>query len=257
MSPLLGALPEPSTASDRALVSQPPGVQTDRMREMWRAAADLVLGAACPLCGAPGSGACGRCSVAIAPEPVLVSWAEVPAVAAGLHHGDRREALLAWKVGGEAGLDRLMAHHLATAVITLIGEATEVGLVPIPSTRRSRRERGRDLVGDVAERTAAMLVDVGVRAQVHHVLRLSRQTDDQHALDRRQRQRNVDHSMRAAPRVPSGPLVVVDDVLTTGATLGEAVRVLSACAGADVLGVAVIAVAGAVASHPADGLDSK
>lgn len=227
------------------------------MSEIWRAAADLVLGASCPLCASAGAGVCRRCAAAIHPEPFLVPLPGLPAVAASVHGDARRDALLAWKVGGEAGLDRLMAHHLASAVLALIGESHHVGLVPVPTTRRSRRERGRDLVGELADRAAGMLTRVGVEARAHRVLRLTRQTNDQHALGRRERRRNVDRSMRVVSKPPDGPLVVVDDVITTGATLAEAVRALSACGGADVLGVAAIAAAGAVASHPNNGLGSK
>jgi len=223
------------------------------MGELWRAALDLVLGAGCPRCGDPGSGVCRPCTSELVPEPVAVPLEGLDVVAAGLHAGERRDALLAWKVGGEVGFDALMAHHLATAVLVLIGDAPAVGLVPVPTTRRSRRERGRDLVGDLARDAASRLTRVGVDAQVLSVLRLVRQPRDQHALDRHQRRRNVTGSMRARTPPSGRALVVVDDVVTTGATLLEAVRALSGCDSTQVLGGAALA----VASHPGDGLRSR
>jgi len=230
------------------------------MRGWWQAAADLVLGVCCPLCGAPGLHPCRTCVAAIAPDPVLLDVADVPVAVAGVHHGPRREALLAWKVGGAASLDPVIAHHLASAVVCLIGDASSVTLVPVPSTRRSRRQRGRDLVADLAASTARVLAGVGVEAGVGTVLRLRRQTRDQHALGRRERALNVTGAM-VAVTVPTGPVVVVDDVLTTGATLLEAVRALSARGAFPILGAAAVVAAGTgsapVAGHPGDGLRSR
>lgn len=223
------------------------------MGELWRAALDLVLGACCPCCGGAGAGVCRPCAVELTPEPVPVRVDGLEVVAAGPYEDARRDALLAWKVGAEVGLDALMAHHLASAVLVLVGDAPAVGLVPVPSTRRSRRERGRDLVGDLACDAAAMLVGVGVDARVEPVLRLARQTHDQHALDRDERRRNVALSMRARTPSSERPLVLVDDVVTTGSTLQEAARALSRSGAAGVLGGAALA----VASHPGHGLRSR
>lgn len=223
------------------------------MGDLWRAALDLVLGASCPRCGDAGAGVCRACTTELAPEPVPVLVDGLEVVAAGAHAGERRDALLAWKVGGEAGFDAMMAHHLATAVLVLIGDAPAVTLVPVPTTRRSRRERGRDLVGDLARGAATRLGEIGVEAQARSLLRLTRQPRDQHALDRDERRRNVARSMRVVSPPTGGPLVVVDDVVTTGATLSEAVRALSARGPAEVLGGAALA----VASHPGDGLRSR
>lgn len=223
------------------------------MGELWRAALDLVLGACCPLCGQPGAGACRRCATALAPEPSPVTLGAFEVVAAGTHTDARRDALLAWKVGGEVALDALMAHQLAAAVLVLLEDGPSVGLVPVPTTRRSRRERGRDLVADLAARTATVLAEVGVDARVERLLRLTRQTRDQHALDRSSRRRNLAGSMRSSEPPRGVPLVLVDDVVTTGATLLEAARAVSRWGPAEVLGGAALA----VASHPAEGIRSR
>jgi predicted amidophosphoribosyltransferase len=230
------------------------------MHRWWEAAADLVLGACCPLCGRPGLRPCRRCAAEIAPDPLVLRVGDLPVVAAGLHEGPRRDAVLAWKVAGASTLDPVMAHHLAWAVLTLLGAEPSVVLVPVPSTRRSRRERGRNLVTDLAVASAHRLTRVGVDASVRPVLRLCRQTRDQHALGRDERARNVAHSMRSVAS-PPGPVVVIDDVLTTGATLTEAVRALAAEGVTEILGAAtlVAAVDGSapVAGPPTHGLRSK
>lgn len=223
------------------------------MGELWRAALDLVLGASCPLCGEAGAGACRSCADALTPQPVRLDLDGLEVVGAGTHADERRDALLAWKVGGEVGLDALMAHHLATAVLELVADAPAVALVPVPTTRRSRRERGRDLVGDLAIGASGMLGRVGVTAPVVRTLRMTRQPGDQHALDRDARRSNVHLSMRAHGPPTDLPVVLVDDVVTTGATLHEAARAVIHWGHGEVLGGAALAVAG----HPRVGLRSR
>jgi predicted amidophosphoribosyltransferase len=69
---------------------------------------------------------------------------------------------------------------------------------------------------------------------------LARTPEDQAGLDRVQRLANLAGAFRAVGVHPSGPVVVVDDIVTTGATLAEAVRACQA-AGRPVIGGAVVA----------------
>lgn len=232
------------------------------MLSFWQAAADLVLGAACPACGRPGHGTCRRCATLVPARPVEIDVGGLRAVAGRPYDEATRAVLLAWKVGGRSGHDALMAHLLASAVADLLGDHSRVVLVPVPATRRSRRERGRDLVRVTANRAARMLRGVGIEADVLPAVRLCRQPADQHDLGPQARRANLRDSMRASPRGLRGrSLVVVDDVLTTGATVAEAARALRRSGLGEVLGAATIAaslgIGRSVASHPGDGLRSR
>lgn len=160
-------------------------------------------------------------------------------MAAASYAGVFREVTVAWKVEGRRGLDRFMAHHLAASVALIAGNRDSVSLVPIPSTRRSRRRRGRDLVADTAELAGRMLRDAGLDARTERSLVLSRQTADQHLLSADERIANVRGAF-ALGTVPRCPIVVVDDIVTTGSTVSAAELALREHA-ADVLGSAVIA----------------
>lgn len=147
-------------------------------------------------------------------------------------------AILAWKEHGRFTVERPLAHLLAASVLALDIDGP-VSLVPVPSRADRKRARGADVVADVARRSAALLRSVGVDATVVPSLRFVRRVRDQSGLSAVARAQNVHNALSVARR-PTPPIVVVDDIVTTGATLGEVVRAFTAC-GVVVAGAAVIA----------------
>ena len=197
------------------------------------AAADLLLGATCPGCAAPSRTVCARCLRAVVPAPRMVLDAPVPVVSAGAHAGTLREVVIAWKEHGRRGLTPVLAHLAAAAVVALVDDAPSVQLVPVPTSRRSRRARGTDVVADLSTTTARLLGDVGLDcAATRGLLRMRRQTRDQADLGASERATNLaDAFVATSPGSTAGvprPVVVLDDVVTTGATLAESVRALHA-----------------------------
>lgn len=117
-------------------------------------------------------------------------------------------------------------------------------LVPVPSTRASVRARGHDPTGRLARRAAATGRRELPSLRSAPVLRHARVVADQAGLDTAGRAANLQGALVVPPRlavlVRDHPVVVVDDVLTTGATVREAARALTD-AGADVLAAATVA----------------
>ena len=145
--------------------------------------------------------------------------------------------LRALKEDGRTGLARALAPGLAMATGAALdaasagaGSAETVVLVPVPSSRAAFRRRGYRVVELVARRAELRCM---------RLLVPSRRTADQRELGREERRRNVRNSLRA--RGAAGlRVIVLDDVVTTGATLQEAFRALRE-GGAIVLGAATIA----------------
>ena len=82
------------------------------------------------------------------------------------------------------------------------------------------------------------------------MLRHVQTSRDQLGLDREQRRANVSGTL-AARATPTGLVLLVDDVTTTGATLAEGVRALRR-AGVDVAGAATVTWAGLVGAARSD-----
>lgn len=204
---------------------------------LWEAVqqwSQLLWPVDCPVCGA-GASWCEGCRPA--GEPIADFREGIgPVIAAAEYRGAMAAAVRAWKLGGRRDLTRPLAAMLAVPVDRLAPPDVAVALVPVPVRPASRRRRGRDVVADLVA-----VLDTSPGAAPRHALHWRRRVGEQVGAGQAQRRRNVAGAMTAV-RPLSGPAIVVDDVLTTGATVAEAVRALRA-AGADPVAACVLAIA--------------
>jgi predicted amidophosphoribosyltransferase len=214
-----------------------------------RTALDLLLPVACAGCGVPGRWLCPCCAALLAgpgrpvqPTPAPAGLPPVRAVTD--YDGPVRRLLVVHKERGVLRLAGPLGAAVAASVRALpaaSGDRVPV-LVPVPSSPSAVRLRGHDPTARIAA-AAARRLGGGVRDV--RCLRQARRVADQAGLGAVERAANLAGAMTVPPRrvVPGTPVVVVDDVLTTGATLAEATRALQA-AGCLVLGAAVVAATG-------------
>ncbi|MEU1792202.1 phosphoribosyltransferase family protein [Streptomyces sparsogenes] len=232
------------------------------MRMWWREIAGLVFPAGCAGCGRADGALCGRCGAALcgagarrvrpSPSPPGLP----PVYAAVAYEDEARAVLLAHKERGElrlaAALGEALAGSVAGAVAGFVAGVAGAGcggpllLVPVPSARRAVAARGHDPARRIARAAAGVLRRGGRPARVLPVLRQQRSVTDQAGLDARRRLENLAGALGAAPGcgrlLAEGPVVLVDDLMTTGASLAEAARAVRAAGGA-VVGAAVVAAA--------------
>ncbi|MBL3666675.1 ComF family protein [Streptomyces sp. M2CJ-2] len=218
------------------------------MRGWWQDLSDLVLPAECGGCGRPRAVLCERCRTALsgaAPRGVcpVPRPAGLPVVHAAAPYADEvRAALLAHKERGALALSRPLGEALAKAVRaglreTGLLEAARSGpggvpgavlLVPVPSARRAVRARGHDPALRIARAAAGALRRQGLPVSVLPALRHRRDVADQSGLDARRRLANLAGALAVAPGcdrlLREGSVVLVDDLMTTGASLAEAAR---------------------------------
>jgi predicted amidophosphoribosyltransferase len=214
------------------------------------AARDLVLGSECVGCGASGRVLCRPCGRTL-PTGGRPCW-PTPAppglalpFAAGDYDGLLKTLVNQHKERGVFALAAPLGEVLCSVVIDLLNEMGDPGrpvwLVPVPSRRAVVRRRGHDPLLRVARRSARLLRTRGVDASVRRALVTVARVRDQALLDAADRAVNLHGSLCCRRmRTPTGVVVVVDDVITTGATAREAQRALEA-RGLPVHGVAAVA----------------
>lgn len=209
---------------------------------------DLLLGSRCAVCERPGRVLCSVCESGL-PRRAVRSWPTprpaglVTPYAVGDYAGPLKALVNAHKEQHRFALARPLGELLAVSVLGHVPDGrAAVVLVPVPSRGSVVRRRGHDPLLRMALRAAAHVRSQGVQASVARLLRSVRIAEDQAGLGAEARARNLAGSMACLPARarPPGLVVVVDDVITTGATLREAQRALEA-AGVPVSGVAVVA----------------
>jgi predicted amidophosphoribosyltransferase len=198
--------------------------------------ADLILPRRCLSCERTGVAWCPSCR---ALDPRVRRIPGLPPVhAATEYSGSVRSALVAYKERGRRDLTRPLAQLLASAIEAATGPDRPVLVVPMPSSPRAVRARGGDHMLRLA-RSAARLVGVPVSCP----LQVVRRVHDAAGLTSAQRRENVRGAFEARPPRPGEQLlavVLVDDIVTTGASFREASRALYA-AGWKVHGLASVA----------------
>jgi len=211
---------------------------------MLDAALDLFLGSTCAACGLPGRALCRSCESALPtggrvsmPTPTPAGLARV--IAAGPYDGHLKAMVNAHKERGRLALAAPLGRVLA-GVVHELQPTGDVLLVPVPSTRSVVRRRGHDPLLRITRAASATLRRQGRAASVAQQLLAVLRPQDQAGLDAASRLANLQGAMRARPLQRSGSVVIVDDVVTTGATTREAQRALEA-AGVLVAGIAAIA----------------
>ncbi|KZB87680.1 ComF family protein [Amycolatopsis regifaucium] len=211
---------------------------------------DLLIPARCASCGAPGAPCCPVCQavwgslseITRAPMAGLV-----PVYALARYADEARRLILAYKERGRRDLAPSLGRAVAEALPLLpTGQDAGWWLVPVPSRRHASRVRGGPHIRRVAEECAKILSHKGKRATVAPVLSLRAGVRDAARLTRAERAANLDGRVRIASEAvpPKGaPVILLDDVITTGATAAACTKLLAA-SGIHVQAVVALAAAG-------------
>ena len=206
---------------------------------------DLLFPRECGGCGRTGTLWCRECAELMRDHPVQLSPRVDPGVpvwALGRYDGPRRRSVIEMKERGRRDLATPLGIAVAGALATLerwgelgTGIRDPIVLVPAPTRARAARSRGGDPVRRVAEsvrekRETGSAVARPIR--VCPILRMTRGVRDSVGLSAADRVTNVNGRVSLDTTAISSmaqdcDIVVLDDVLTTGATAAESVRALS------------------------------
>lgn len=191
----------------------------------------LVWPTACAVCDAPDRELCDACRTALreqAGEAVERHDLGVPCFVLGAYDGALRKVLVAYKHGGAFGFSRVLGALLATPLRAACSEVDRGPpiIVAVPSRASRVRERGYRHVDELVR---VALRKGRIRAPLWRALRTLPGRTGQVGLEASERERNAARiSVRGARRgaLKGARVIIVDDIVTTGATMRAAIRVL-------------------------------
>ena len=214
--------------------------------------AELIFPSRCIGCSQLGISICSVCRSSWHPHiyirEINVLSKNYPVVSAVQYSPVASRVLLSAKELNIAAADELLISAISHSLTYFVKQFGEGRVIAIPSRRSATRKRGRNFLNEIASKVID-ISELKIKPLDIELLTHSRNVKDQSALNSRERMLNLSGALEVSGKHSLkmqggniGPLIIVDDLITTGATLGEAVRALH-CAGFEVKG----AVTGAVA----------
>ena len=196
----------------------------------------FLTGLGCDACGAPlpgqdeGAVICDACRAH--PQP----WSRGRAAIG--YSGTGRKLVLGFKHADRLDLVRPLGGWIARAATDLIGPETVIAPIPLHRLRLIRRRDNQ------SARLAQEIARLSGRPCIPDLFRRTRATPPQKGFDRAARAANVEGAFTIDPRraeaIAGRPLLIVDDVMTSGATLAAATEAALA-AGAERVDVVALA----------------
>lgn len=185
-----------------------------------------IEGALCPLCGEPQANnqVCGQC---LAQPPTFQALRSY-----GWHRGPLRNAILRMKYKDDIGLGEALSKHLIDLYNDVKWEVDLIAAVPLSRSRH--KERGYNQAGLLA-RPMAYAIQKPYRPGI---LVRKLETRSQVGLNAHQRHDNVKDAFEAvADQVRGKVILVIDDVTTTGSTIGACAQALHLAGASAVFGM--------------------
>lgn len=229
----------------------------ERPREWLDAALSLVLPLRCPICGGTlndrNRGWCTACEsgMLVYDRPVCPQCRRfIPAGASTCETGhDPGDPAVVYAVGGFDNAFGVMVHALkydgyrelakplGQLLADRIGADTFTSVVAIPTSPRKKRKRGYGHAEEIARACANAL---GISLTLD-ALQFTRTVADQTKLNAKQRKANLSGALvvRDGLSLGEADVLVIDDVMTTGATMSEAGRALKAAGAKSVTGAII------------------
>lgn len=199
----------------------------ESLRDAWA----VLFPVECAGCPAEDRSLCDVCRAALQPDVTVRSVGGVRVHSGARYEGRVRRVILAFKEQGRTDVAAALSRPFAAAVAAALSAAPAAELLPVPTSRAAYRRRGYDPVALLASRAGPPLARELVQV---------RGGGTQKALGLEERAANRVGAFRARRALDGRRFIIVDDVVTSGATILEAARTVRE-AGGEVLGAATLA----------------
>ena len=193
---------------------------------------NLLLPTRCALCRRLGAPICETCVFGLGWQPHATSRDQLMGAVASFYGEVERDLVKSFKEHGQTSLLPYLAQPMTGLLIEILARFPDAALVPVPSGKANFLKRGFSPAKLLAQRVNS---SAGRPTVVLDALKFGHEILDQSKLDSTSRHENLRDSMVASSTLRGREVIIIDDIVTTGATILEAARAATA-AGAKVVG---------------------
>ena len=191
---------------------------------------ELLFPSTCILCKNPARDLCFTCAAEIYPSKLQGTISGVNFRAGAIYGEQLAKLILFAKEENFLSARNVLANYLVAAYMQCapLERDEQISLIPIPSSRSANRKRGYRHSSLLALGLRDALRSGGNhKVELLDCLSVNRKISDQSTLTKSERQRNVEGAYSFTP-TKAGKVFLVDDLLTTGSSMREAIRCLKA-----------------------------
>ena len=201
------------------------------MRDIVIGLKELVFPKICFLCSKSGFELCPECELPWVGVPNKTNFKEFRLFYMRNYDKESSKVILFAKEASNKKAIQLISLSIFTLIKSLIYELTlanPINIVTIPSSRRSIMMRGRNHIDEVCTEVVKLLRSSSIQAFNTPVLKHAREVKDQSNLNKIQRFNNLENAYSLIDQSLVGSTcILMDDLITTGSSISEAIRALS------------------------------
>lgn len=201
------------------------------MFKSLRSLSQLIYPPNCLICFAAGSAICLKCKSSWQQDAKVGQVAKTPLYFTNFYNPEAAKIILTAKENGNQIAKDMLAHSIVKSLRKAINDlnlAGEIALIGIPSSSASIRKRGRNHINDLGNAVVKIAKTNGISVINLPILNISKKVKDQSNLNKLQRMQNMSGAYLANHSESSFKnLIIIDDLITTGASIQEGIRALS------------------------------
>ncbi|NDF56805.1 MAG: ComF family protein [Actinobacteria bacterium] len=201
------------------------------MKELIWGLLELVFPKFCIICYKSGDEICLECGSYWVAKPYKINLGETKLYFVKDYDSQAAKVTLLAKENHNKEAINLISFSIFLSIKALINESKlsgTINIVTIPSSSKTIMKRGRDNISDICNKVIKLLRKDGINANNTPVLTQVRRVRDQSKLNRVERIRNLDYAYRLKNKQLDGnSCILMDDLITTGSSLSEAIRALT------------------------------
>lgn len=201
------------------------------MKELIWGLLELVFPKFCIICYRSGDEICLECGSYWVAKPNKINLGETKLYFVKDYDSQAAKVTLLAKENHNKEAINLISFSIFLSIKALINESKlsgTINIVTIPSSSKTIMKRGRDNISDICNKVIKLLRKDGINANNTPVLTQVRRVRDQSKLNRVERIRNLDYAYGLKNKQLDGnSCILMDDLITTGSSLSEAIRALT------------------------------